>query len=89
MRVKLIPHSKTGKWASILLLLFIVLMYLKFMAYRVPFPTPAIVPIGVASMVMGAVSFIKHKDRSILTFLSILMGLLIIVWVTAEIMYPH
>jgi len=89
MKIKLFSHSKIGKWAFILLLLFIVLMYLKFLAYRIPLPSPAIALLGVAAMVMGIVSFIKHKDRSILTLLSILVGLLIVVWVAAEIMYPY
>lgn len=89
MRIKLFSNSNIGKWAFILLLLFIVLIYFKFLAYKIPLPSPMIALLGVAAMVMGIVSFIKHRDRSILTLLTILVGLLIVVWVAAEIMYPH
>ncbi|WP_352419190.1 hypothetical protein [Proteiniborus sp.] len=45
---------------------------------RIPIPTPFIAGLGVIGFILGIVSFAKNKDRSILTILSILAGLLII-----------
>ena len=89
MNIKLWSDYKYGKWAAGLTLLFILLMYLKFFAYRIPLPSPVIAVFGVTGMAMGITSFIKNNDRSILTYVSMVIGLLILIWVTAEIMYPH
>jgi len=93
MRIQLWSKSKSGKWAAILTLLFILLMALKFSALasiiRLPFPTPFIAGLGVIGFVIGIISIIKNKDRSLLTLLSIPIGLLIILWVAAEIAFPH
>lgn len=88
-------YSKTtaGKWAAILALLFIVLMAIKLsalaMLIRLPLPTPLLAIIGGVGFLLGIVSVVKNKDRSILTLLAILIGLLIILWAVAEIVFPH
>lgn len=93
MKIQLCSNAKTGKWAAILTLLFIVLMSLKLSALamfiRLPLPTPLIAVIGVAGFIVGVVSIIKNKDRALLTLLSILVGLIIIFWTIAEIAFPH
>lgn len=93
MKIYLWSKAATGKWASILTLLFILLMTLKFMtlgiSIRIPLPTPFIAGLGVIGFILGIVSFVKNKDRSILTILSIPIGLLIIFWIAAEIAFPH
>ena len=88
-------YSKTtaGKWAGILALLFIVLMAIKLsvlaMLIRLPLPTKFLAIIGGIGFLLGIVSVVKNKDRSILTLLAILIGLLIILWIAAEIVFPH
>ena len=93
MKIKLWSKTTAGKWAAILTLLFIVFMFLKFsalaMPIRFPLPTPFVAVIGVAGFIAGVISIIKNKDRSLLTLLSILLGLLIIFWTAAEIAFPH
>ena len=93
MKIQLWSKTTSGKWAAILTLLFIVLMYLKFftleISIRIPLPTPFIVGLGVIGFIIGVVSIVKNKDRSVLTLLSIPIGLLIIFWVAAEIVFPH
>lgn len=93
MKMKLYSKTTAGKWAAILTLIFIVLMAIKFSALamfiRLPLPTPFIAIVGVVGFLLGLISLVKNKDRSILTFLAILIGLLIILWTAAEIAFPH
>lgn len=90
--MKILFWSKTtaGKWAAILTLLFIVSMFLKQLTLGfLPLPIPIISLIGVMGFIFGVVSFVKNKERSLMTLLSITIGLLIIIWVAAEIAFPH
>ena len=89
MNIRLWPKAKAGKYAAYLTLLFIILMILKFFTYSIPLPTPVIAGLGVLGFILGAISMIKSKDRSLLTLLSIAIGLLVILWVAAEILFPH
>lgn len=49
MKIQILSKTKIGKWASLLTLLFIVLMGLKAMniGIRLPFPSPFIAVLGV------------------------------------------
>ncbi|MGE4274170.1 MAG: hypothetical protein AB7E31_15120 [Desulfitobacterium sp.] len=93
MQIQIWSKTKIGKWASILTLLFIVLMALKLSALasiiRLPFPTPFIAGLGVIGFVLGITSIFKNKDGSLFVLLSIPVGLLIIFWVAAEIAFPQ
>ena len=90
MKIQIWSKSKSGKWAAILTMLFIVAMLLKQMTLGIlPLPTPFIAVIGVIGFIFGIISLVKNKDRSLLTLLSIIIGLLIIFWVAAEIAFPH
>jgi len=93
MKMQLYSKTTAGKWAAILTLLYILLMAIKLsvlaMIIRLPLPDPFIAVIGFAGFVLGIMSFAKNKDRSILTLLAILIGLLIIFWTAAEIIFPH
>ncbi len=88
MKIRLYSESKEGKWAGLLMLIFIAIMAFKIFV-RFPLPTPVIAVMGVVGSALGLLSVMKYKDRSILTWLSILMGLLIIVWTAAELVSPH
>lgn len=93
MKIQLWSKFTAGRWAECMTLLFILLMALKLTAsgtsIRIPLPIPAIAGFGVLGFGMGIVSVIKNKDRSILTLLSIPIGLLILLWFAAEMMFPH
>lgn len=93
MKIQIWSKTKIGKWASILTLLFIVLMALKLSALaitiRLPFPSPFIAVLGVIGFVLGIISVFKNKDRAFFVLLSLPVGLLIIFWLTAEMLFPH
>jgi len=93
MKTQLYSKTTAGKWAAILTLLFIASMAIKLsalaMLIRLPLPTPFLAIIGFIGFLLGIISMVKNKDRSILTLLAILVGLLIIFWTAAEIMFPH
>ena len=87
MKITLVPKSKAGKWAVILSVAFIILMAVK-MLFHFILPSMVIAALGLAGFVAGIISVIK-KDRAILVFVSILVGAVIILWIAAEIIYPH
>jgi hypothetical protein len=91
MKIQIWSKTKVGKWASILTLLFIVLMGLKVLniGIRLPLPSKVIAMLGVIGFTLGIISIFKNKDRSLFVLLSIPVGLLIIFWVAAEIAFPH
>ncbi len=89
MKIKLWPRTKEGKSAAYLALTFVLLMILKFFAYSISLPTPVIAGLGVIGFILGAISMIKNKDRSLLTMMSIIIGLLVILWIVGEILFPH
>lgn len=75
-----------AKQAACLVLLFIILMSIKFvtlgLSIRIPLPNSFIVPLGVLGFIIGIVSFV---DRYFLTMLSIFIGLIVVLWIAAEI----
>ncbi|MDD4774043.1 MAG: hypothetical protein PHZ09_10670 [Eubacteriales bacterium] len=89
MKLQLYSKTTIGKWAAILTLAYIVLMLIKLFIRILPLPSPAIAVIGVAGAVTGVISFVKNKDRTVLTLVSIVLGLLILVWVALEFAFPH
>ena len=44
---------------------------------------------GIAAFFTGIIGIIRKKDRSILIFLSTIMGFLVLLWCFAEILFPH
>jgi uncharacterized membrane protein HdeD (DUF308 family) len=93
MKIQLYSKTREGKWTAILTLLFIALMVVKLsalsMMIRLPLPTPFLAIIGVIGFLLGILSIVKNKDKSLMTMLSILIGLLIIFWAVAEIAFSH
>lgn len=88
MKIRLWPKSGFGKWSAGLSIFFIILIWLK-MQYGIHLMTFAIAALGLAGFLLGIVAIFKNKDRSILIYLSILVGLVIILWIAAELLYPH
>lgn len=88
MKITLLPKSLLGKWSLGLSVVFIVLIWLK-IQYSIHIMTFAIAALGLAGFITSIISIFKIKDRSILNFLPILVGLIIVFWIVAEIIYPH
>lgn len=86
MKLKIWSSSVIGKLANVFSLIFIVLIALKLLAIRLPLPTPAIAVLGLVGLALGLIAFIKNKDRSILTILSIIVGIIIVLWTAGEIL---
>ncbi len=88
MKMTLIPHDKPGAWAAILAASFVIMIWLKIKG-SMPLPTFAIAAIGLAGFFAGIFAIVVRKNRSLLTFMSIPIGLLILVWFTAELIFTH
>jgi len=88
MKITLIPKSNLGKCSVGLSIAFIILIWLK-IQFSIHVMTFAIAALGLTGFVTSLVSIFKNKDRAVLTFLPILVGLIIIFWITGEIMFPH
>jgi membrane associated rhomboid family serine protease len=93
MKKKFYSETMAGKWAAALTVFFIASVAIKLLAStmqaRQPIPTPILAAIGIAGAVLGVISYVRNKDRTILTLLSIPVGLLIIFWMAAEMAIPH
>ena len=88
MRFTFLPKTIPGKWAVGISIAFIILIWLK-IQFSIHLPTFAIAALGLAGFIVSIVAIIKNKDRSILIFLPVLVGLLIISWAAAELIFPH
>lgn len=86
--MKLFPKTHAGRWAFGLSVAFIVLITVKIIAF-LPLPTFAVAALGLAGFILGIVAIFKNKDRAILTFIAILVGLVIILWTVLEFIFPH
>ena len=88
--MKILPKTTLGKWAVGLSIAFIVLIGMKIADYfHFPLPTPAIAALGLMGFILSLIAIFRNKDRAILIFLPVLVGLVIILWTTAEFIFPH
>ena len=88
MKKWFLPQSPAGAWASGLALGFIALMAFK-MTVGFPLPSMAIAALGVIGFIAGLVALIRRKDFALPVLLSILVGLLVLFWTGAELLFPH
>ncbi len=86
--MKLWPVRRLSQWSAGLTVAFIIMIALK-MADLMPLPTPFIGLLGLVGFFTGIVALFRYKEKSLLVWLSVLVGLLIIFWTAAEIIYPH
>jgi len=86
--MRLLPRTRAGKWALGLSVAFIVLITVKIIAF-LPLPTFVVAALGLVGFIMGIVAILKNKDRAILTFMAILVGLVIMLWTVLEFIFPH
>jgi hypothetical protein len=79
-QMKILPKTTLGKWAVGLSIVFIVLIGMKIAGYiRFPLPSFAIAALGIIGLIIGL----------LLYFLPILVGVVILLWIAAEIIFPH
>ena len=88
MKPAFVPKTTPGKWSVGLGIAFIVLMWAKTQV-RFPLPSPAIAVVGLIGFVLALIAVFKWRDRSILGLVPILVGGLIVLWIAAELMFPH
>jgi hypothetical protein len=88
IKINFLPKSILGKWAIGLSITFIVLIWLK-IQFSIHVMTFIIAALGLVGFFISIVSIIKNKDRAILNFLPILVGLIIILWIAAEMIFLH
>lgn len=88
MKITLLPKTRLGYWSAGLSILFIIMIWLK-MQGLIPLMTFMIAGFGIAGFFVGLIAVFMNKDWAILNFLSIIVGLLIILWIAAEIIFPH
>lgn len=93
MKFPLLSTTTMGKWATGLTLAFVVFLAIKMTTLaatiRLPLPTPAIAVIGMVGFIMGLLAFFRDKDRSVMVIITLVIGLLLTIWVGAEIIFPH
>ena len=56
---------------------------------RIPLPSPAIAVLGLIGLVLSVLALIQHRDRALSLWLSAGLGLIILFWIIAEIVFPH
>jgi len=88
MKLTFSPKSTPGKWSAGLGIAFIILIAAKILG-SLPLPTFSIAALGLAGFVTGIVAIFKNRDRAILIFLSLIVGLVIMLWIIAEFIFPH
>lgn len=103
MAIHLIPKTTPGKWVTNLVVSFFILFGLFYLAIAtgqrggegffdnlfLTIPALLAAICAIVAFFVGLISIIKNEERSVLVFLSTLIGLLVLLWVLAEIMFPH
>ena len=90
MRFTFLPKSTIGKWALGLSIFFIIFISLKIQdSISLPLPTFAIAAIGLAGFIVAIIAILRNKDKAILNFLPLLVGLVILFWISIELLFPH
>jgi mannitol-specific phosphotransferase system IIBC component len=96
------PSTNSGKWAGLLLGLFVVLLGLflalvasgqrggdtLFTNLALTIPGIGAALSAIAGGVLGVYA-LTRRDRSILVILAVLVGAAVLFWTTAEILFPH
>ena len=103
MRITVLPKTSWGKWSVGLIAVFILFLVLFvilvasgqrggetfFSNLLLTVPMLLAVTCGVAAFVTGLIGIIKSKERSILVYLAILIGLYILVFCLGEVLAHH
>ena len=105
MRISILPKSPLGWWsvglAAAFFLLFVLFQTFAASVRSNPVPNPgppspvilvgvvADYTSGIASFVTGLISIIKSKERAILVFSLVAVGLFALIWLLGEVLYPN
>lgn len=104
MHITLLPKTTLGKWSLAIILAGILFLVLFFMVVRLGYrggdtlgvkdiapASPMILALvsAIASMVVGIISIIKSRERSILIFLATAVGVIAFIFVIGEFLAPH
>ena len=105
VRISILPKSLLGRWSVGLAAAFILLrvLFQTFFAGggRNPGPNPSppspviLITVvagyvsGVVAFITGLISIIKSKERSILVFLVVAVGLFALIWLLGEVLFRH
>ena len=103
MKINVMPNSCPGKWSIGLIVLFFLFLFPFFffiasgerggetffsnLLLTIPFLLAAIS--GIGAFLMGLISIVRNKERSFLVFVSTGIGMIVLVWCTSEILFPH
>ena len=88
MKLNILPKTTTGKWSLGFSVAFLIFIWAK-IQYSIRVPTFAIAALGLVGFFMSLIAFFKNKDRSILNLLPVLVGLVILLWIAGELIFPH
>jgi len=97
------PKTKLGRWSVILITAFFIGLSIFYLLVasgmrggetffsNIPLAINwiTIAILGISSFFTGIISIIKSKERSILVFISTIIGFLILFFVLGEFLFPH
>ncbi len=103
MKIKFKPKSTLGTWSIGLIIALAIFVGLFFMFIalgerggatffsnlKLTIPGLLAAASGICAFFTGIISIIKSKERAILVFLSTILGLLVLLWSLAEVLFPH
>lgn len=103
MKLTIFPKTTLGKWAVMLILGFFLFLGIFFILVNLGerggetifiniklliFYSLAAIS-AISSFVTGLISIFKKKEKSVLVFLSVILGFLVLLWILSEILFPH
>ncbi len=98
MRISIRPKTPLGRWSVGLAAAFILLSVLSGVLTGLGGVGPGLAgPIlgaafgisGMTALITGLISITKSKERSVLVFLAVVIGLFVLIFLLGEFIYPH
>ena len=96
MRISILPKSPLGKWSvglgipTLLLFTYPLLARIgRVASFIAAYFNMVLIISGITALIIGLIATIKNKERSILVFLAILLGLFDLIFVLGEFLFPH
>ena len=103
MKFTVLPKTKLGRWSVWLLVVFVfIIAVFQIMVAvgqrggetffdNIRLSTVAVVAAisGIFSLLIGLISIIKSKERSILVFVATMIGLFVLIFIIGELAFPH
>lgn len=102
--MKIVPKTRLGKWSVVLTAVFVLMMLLFFAMVHLfgqrggetffsnlLLTVPVLIAFGsaAASCIVGIVSFIAVRERAVLVFVSVIVGLIVTIYAVMELAFPH